>query len=113
MPGNCSWQSTYSASSKPLLGSGSLTLHCRSFSHQCQTAGWFSDPEFTNVVAVRSSIGAASTSKYTTWPPSIEVEAIDVFLNGLASLNCEAALIMGGHLVRTLLASLCVVLFRL
>lgn len=55
---------------------------------------------------MRSSVGAAGTSTYTTYPPAEQVDGIEVLLNGLAILNCESALIMGGHLVSSLLSGL-------
>ncbi|GAA5958739.1 hypothetical protein JCM8115_000340 [Rhodotorula mucilaginosa] len=70
---------------------------------RCEAAGWFPDANWGNIVAVRASVGTAGTSTYASYPLAHEVDGADVLLDGLATINAEAAVIVSSHVVRSIL----------
>ncbi|BGP40392.1 hypothetical protein JCM10449v2_004354 [Rhodotorula kratochvilovae] len=73
---------------------------------RCEAAGWFPDADWGNIVAVRTSVGVNGTSSYASYPLVHEVDGADVLIDGLASINAEAAVIVSSHVVRSIVASL-------
>lgn len=73
---------------------------------RCDALGWFPDADWGNIVAVRATVGTAGSSSYASYPAANEVDGADVLLEGLATINAEAAVIVSSHVVRSILQTI-------